>query len=376
MNEGLLTGDAETLGAVASVVFDAVKVDPIVRVKIWSRDGTIVYSDQTELIGSTYELGEDELEVIDHGGVVADVSDLSEPENRFEREFGELLEVYTRIDTDPEGDGTPLLFETYQLASSIAERRRELTSTFLPILVATLLALVLLMVPIAWILVRRVRASQRERERLMQRALDASEREQRRIAGDLHDGAGAGDGGAGDASVRRSRSSCDDPDAGVTLRSSASAVRGSVRMLRSAIVGHLPAEPAAGGASGGALGPGGPARAGTASNLARGRTRRRLRRRRSTPCSTAPRRRRCATWRSTPMLDHVRVAIARRDGRAVLEVVDDGRGIAPDAARSSAARGHMGLRDPRRHGERRRRHADGGTRRRRGTVVRVEVQAP
>ena len=53
VNEGLLTGDAETLGAVASVVFDAVKVDPIVRVKIWSRDGTIVYSDQTELIGST-----------------------------------------------------------------------------------------------------------------------------------------------------------------------------------------------------------------------------------------------------------------------------------------------------------------------------------
>ena len=36
VNEGLLTGDAETLGAVASVVFDAVKVDPIARVKIWS----------------------------------------------------------------------------------------------------------------------------------------------------------------------------------------------------------------------------------------------------------------------------------------------------------------------------------------------------
>ena len=47
MNEGLLTGDAESLGAVAEVVFGAVKADPIVRVKIWSRDGTIVYSDQS-----------------------------------------------------------------------------------------------------------------------------------------------------------------------------------------------------------------------------------------------------------------------------------------------------------------------------------------
>ena len=107
VNDGLLTGDAESLGSVAEVVFGAVKIDPIVRVKIWDRDGTIVYSDRTELIGSTFELGEDELEVLDDGGVVSDVSDLSEAENRFEQDFGELLEVYTRIDTDPEGEGTP-----------------------------------------------------------------------------------------------------------------------------------------------------------------------------------------------------------------------------------------------------------------------------
>ena len=138
VNDGLLTGDAESLGSVAEVVFGAVKIDPIVRVKIWDRDGTIVYSDRTELIGSTFELGDDELEVLDDGGVVSDVSDLSEAENRFEQDFGELLEVYTRIDTDPEGEGTPLLFETYQLASSIEARRRELTSTFLPILVVDL----------------------------------------------------------------------------------------------------------------------------------------------------------------------------------------------------------------------------------------------
>ena len=78
VNDGLLTGDAESIGRRGTVVFDAVKIYPIVSVKIWDRDGTILYSDQTELIGSTYELGEDELEVIDDGGVVSDVSDLSE----------------------------------------------------------------------------------------------------------------------------------------------------------------------------------------------------------------------------------------------------------------------------------------------------------
>jgi signal transduction histidine kinase len=54
--------------------------------------------------------------------------------------------------------------------------------------VVTLVALALLMIPIAWILASRVRTAQRERERLMQRAIESSDRERRRIAGDLHDG--------------------------------------------------------------------------------------------------------------------------------------------------------------------------------------------
>ncbi len=154
VNEALLTGDAESLGSVASAVVNAVLHDPVVRVKIWTSDGEIVYSDVPELIGSRYALGAEDADVLERGGVEAEVSDLSAPENRYERQFGELLEVYTRIETP---DGTPLLFETYQLASSIADRRRELLATFVPVLVATLVALAFLMVPIAWILARRVR---------------------------------------------------------------------------------------------------------------------------------------------------------------------------------------------------------------------------
>lgn len=235
--DGLLTGDATASAAVARIVFDAVLVDPIVRVKLWTSDGRVVYSDESRLIGSRYDLDEDDLEVLDEGGVVSEVSDLSGPENRFERSFGELLEVYTRIETP---GGTPLLFETYQRASSIAERRRELAATFVPVLVVTLVALALLMVPIAWMLARRVRAAQRERERLMQRAIESSDRERRRIAGDLHDGPVQELAGL---SMRLSASAEHvlDPSAADTLRDSASAVRGSVRTLRSAVVGVYPA---------------------------------------------------------------------------------------------------------------------------------------
>ena len=54
-------------------MFDAVLVDPVVRVKIWTRDGRILYSDASHLIDSEYELDEEDLEVIDEGGVVSEV---------------------------------------------------------------------------------------------------------------------------------------------------------------------------------------------------------------------------------------------------------------------------------------------------------------
>ena len=233
--DGLLTGDAVASAAVARIVFDAVLVEPIVRVKLWTRDGRIVYSDESRLIGSEYELDEEDLEVLDEGGVVSEVSDLSGPENRFERPFGELLEVYARRDArrDPAA--------VRDLPARVERRRAAagLASTFVPVLVVTLVALALLMVPIAWMLARRVRTAQLERERLMQRAIESSDRERRRIAGDLHDGPVQELAGL---SMRLSASAEKVPDgaaAGV-LRDSASAVRGSVRTLRSAVVGVYP----------------------------------------------------------------------------------------------------------------------------------------
>ena len=99
VDDGLLTGDAESLGAVASIVFDSILYDPVVRVKIWSADGEIVYSDEPKLIGRTYQLDDEEREVLADGTVVSELSDLQAPENSFERSFGQLVEVYTRIRT-------------------------------------------------------------------------------------------------------------------------------------------------------------------------------------------------------------------------------------------------------------------------------------
>jgi two-component system NarL family sensor kinase len=366
--DGLITGDAIESGAVARIVVDAVLIDPVVRVKIWTREGRIVYSDETRLIGSEYELGDEDLEVLDGGGVVAEVSDVSAPENRFERPFGELLEVYTRIETP---EGTPLLFETYQLASSIAERRRELASTFVPVLVATLAALALLMVPIAWILANRVQAAQRERERLLQRAIDSSDRERRRIAGDLHDGPVQELAGL---SMRLSATAeqVGDPGAATTLRDSASAVRSSVRTLRSAIVGVYPPNLQQVGLAAslsdlvarlGAQGVDAEVEIDPDTSFG--------------PDVDALLYRACQEAVRN-VQEHagarsVRVTVHRAGDDAVLEVVDDGRGLHPERVAAARQEGHVGLAilgDLVTDGGGR---LDLGPGPERGTVVRVEV---
>jgi two-component system, NarL family, sensor kinase len=56
------------------------------------------------------------------------------------------------------------------------------------VMLGALILLALAQLPLAWQLAGRVRKSQEERERLLNRAIEASEVERRRIARDLHDG--------------------------------------------------------------------------------------------------------------------------------------------------------------------------------------------
>jgi len=62
-----------------------------VRIKIWRPDGLIVYSDEPALIGRSFPEEVPDLREALEGRVVAGISDLSEPENRFERNLGSKL---------------------------------------------------------------------------------------------------------------------------------------------------------------------------------------------------------------------------------------------------------------------------------------------
>jgi two-component system, NarL family, sensor kinase len=229
---GLLRGEPEAIAAVDRIVQERVLGERVVRVKLWARDGRIVYSDEPRLIGARFPLDAEKLDVLRSGATKASLSDLAGPENRYERGQGDLYEVYLPIRAP---DGTPLLFETYQRRTAVASTGRRIWMPFAALLLGSLVLLWLVQVPLAWRLDRRLRRSQAEREALLVRAVEASDDERRRIAADLHDGPVQDLAGIS-YSLSAAAQTEGSPQARETLRQAAAGTRDSMRRLRSLLV--------------------------------------------------------------------------------------------------------------------------------------------
>ncbi|MEA2246405.1 MAG: two-component system, NarL family, sensor kinase [Solirubrobacteraceae bacterium] len=239
---GVLAGDPRAMAALDRVVRERVLGDPIVRLKIWTPDGRIVYSDAADLIGRRFVLPNDLREALVSGVAAAEVSDLSRLENRFERGRGNLVEVYLPLRVD---GGRQVLVEAYHPAGSIDVAGNRIWRNLLPVLLAFLAALAIAQLPLAWFLAGRVRADERERERLARAAEEALDAERRRIAAELHDGVVQDLAGAAfELQAAADAVPADSPggDLAATLRRGAGVCRGSMRALRSLLVDLYPSE--------------------------------------------------------------------------------------------------------------------------------------
>jgi two-component system NarL family sensor kinase len=235
LSDGIVRGDRSAIRRLDDLVVGQILGGSIVRVKLWTKDGRILYSDEPALIGKRYGLGAEERELFATGGADAEVSDLDKPENRFERPQGKLLEAHTTLRTP---DGTQLLFEIYQRFSSVNAGSRRLLGALAPPLVGGLIVLFLFQVPLAWSMARRLQRGHRERERLLSTAVEASNQERRRIAADLHDGvvqdlAGVAFGLAPLTAEAQQRG---DAHAAGVLREATGTLRQGVRDLRTLLV--------------------------------------------------------------------------------------------------------------------------------------------
>jgi two-component system NarL family sensor kinase len=181
----VMRGDPEALAALDRTVHETVLGHPIVRVKVWTPEGRIVYSDAHALIGRTFPLPHDLRGALADDAVRADVSDLARPENRLERGRGRLVEVYLPLRL---ATGRLVMVEAYHPAGRIDAASHRIWRTFLPMLLGLLLALAAAQLPLAWSQARRARADAREREELAREAERALQAERGRIATELHDG--------------------------------------------------------------------------------------------------------------------------------------------------------------------------------------------
>jgi signal transduction histidine kinase len=240
LTDAMLTDSALARRVLAPIVRDSLTVASVSRVKIWTADGRILFSDDSRLIGRVFTLDDEAVSSLTTPSTVAGISDLTRPENVFERRDRRLLEVYRPVWTPT---GVPLLFEAYYPYSVVTARADDLWRGFSGILLSSLAAVFVLLLPVAWALVSRTRRAQHARERALLRAIDASAGERRRIAATLHDGAVqqlAAASFAVSAAAERAAAGGDTVEA-ARLHATAATVRTTLGGMRSLLVDIYPA---------------------------------------------------------------------------------------------------------------------------------------
>ena len=344
LQDSLVTGDRAAIAAVDRVVRDQLLGRFITRVKIWSADGRVVYSDEPRLIGERFPLNAAQLDAMANPQTQAEVSVLDQSENKYERGLDKLLEVYRPVWTEP--SGTTLLLETYSPYTEVGERSTQLWHGFAGLMVSSLLLLVVLLMPVLWRLLDRVRRGQAHREALLQRAVDASQAERQRIAGTLHDGVVqelAATSFALAGCIERAEREGATVLAG-QLREASTLVRTSIGGLRSLLVDIYPPSLASAGLVATLEDRVGPLRSRDvtvrldlpAAGAPIAAETERLIYRIAHECLTNVAKHSAAT--------QVMVRLQRRHGDLVLDVVDDGVGFDPEAVLRTPTTGHFGLR--------------------------------
>jgi signal transduction histidine kinase len=341
IGEGALTRSPAALRALDDVVVARVLSSSIVRVKIWSADGRVVYSDEPAQIGARYALSRDQRLLLRDGGAEVEVSDLSQPENALDRGHGELIEAYTRVRTP---GGSPLLFEIYQRVGSVTASAERLLAALAPPILGAIALVLLVQAPLVWSLARRLQRGHEQREELLANAVAASRRERRRVASYLHDGpvqdiAGLAFALAPLAERAAARGARDEAD---ELETTIARLRGTVRDLRALLVELHPPNLAAAGLEAAIGDLVSPLRArGVSVDVA------------VDGAERLDRETQALVYRVAQ--EAVRNVVAYADARSVsvevgvdgalarLVVADDGRGFGPGVREQRLAEGHLGL---------------------------------
>ncbi|MBM6398922.1 sensor histidine kinase [Phycicoccus sonneratiae] len=185
VDERVREQDPEAMASLGAVLLRSMEVGSISHVKLWTPEGRILWSDETELIGRTFDLEPVVDGLVGSTRTVAELSSLDKAENASERSEKELLEVYAGA---RDADGKDLVFEAYYSTGEMRAREHEILTAILPVALGGLLLFQVAVMPLAISLARRVERGELQRIRLLRQTVLTTHRERLRIARDLHDG--------------------------------------------------------------------------------------------------------------------------------------------------------------------------------------------
>jgi two-component system NarL family sensor kinase len=175
-------------GATANLVADIDRrraEGTLLRVKVWRRDGTVIWSDNAAIIGTRFALRPQETAVIDDRQAFAEISPLTDAADADVRAGTRgLVEAYIPLELGGSTVALEMYFSEARVRAAEAEERARLVAFSL----AGLLVLAFAQLPVSIWLMRRISRAQHDRDRMRETALVSSERERRLLARSLHDG--------------------------------------------------------------------------------------------------------------------------------------------------------------------------------------------
>ena len=186
LTDDLIAMDPAAVAAISKAGDSLIETSPVTHVKVWSEDGTVLWSDEPGLVGRTFDLEEDDRELFASQGVTVDVSTLDALENQVEATTADrLVEVYAGTKT---ATGTPVLLELYAPYDIIPQRAAALRRQFVPVMTAALVVLAIAQLLLVLFLGRRLNRAERRHTDLLERMIEMSDAERRRVAAQVHDG--------------------------------------------------------------------------------------------------------------------------------------------------------------------------------------------
>ncbi|MDH3307887.1 MAG: hypothetical protein OEO77_10255 [Acidimicrobiia bacterium] len=158
-----------------------------IRVKIWDRQGMVIYSDATPLIGQVFPLSSRTSSALG-GEITSGTMGVARPENEYEKGLGPLIEFYVPV--APARGEVMAVFEVYERAAPL---NATVASIRLHLMGAIALGLLILggfMFALTMANARIITERTRQIEDLLSRLARAHDEETGRIVGALHDDIG------------------------------------------------------------------------------------------------------------------------------------------------------------------------------------------